>query len=114
MGRVGRGHLIIIGGHEDKSKDGPRVVLTEVCRRARENQGPLVLITTATSSPEESADVYLDVFHDLGVREVTALDLQTRADAMDSTVVNKLARASVVFFTGGDQLRITSQIADSP
>jgi cyanophycinase len=105
-----RGDLIIIGGHEDKA--GDRAILTEVAQRAK--RGRLVIITVATQKPGEMAKEYTNVFHDLGVKDVEVLDIRTRDEAGDEANVEKIKGASLVFFTGGDQLRITSQIGDSP
>jgi cyanophycinase len=107
-----KGTLIIIGGHEDKS-DG-RAILTEVARNTRVERGPLVIVTAATQEPEELAEEYTAIFKDLGVREVAVLDIRAREDAHNPEHVELIAGAATVFFTGGDQLRITSQIGDSP
>jgi cyanophycinase len=109
-----KGTLIVIGGHEEKSRDGDREILTAVAEQATHKKGPLVIIPAATTLPEELAAEYLAVFHDLGVDEVEILDVRTREEAQQPEAVAKVARASVLFFTGGDQLRITSQIGDSP
>jgi cyanophycinase len=105
-----RGDMIIIGGHEDK--DGDREILTDVAQRAR--GGRLVIMTVATQKPEQMAKEYTDIFHKLGVVEVEALDIRTRDEAADEKNLEKIVGARVIFFTGGDQLRITSQIGDSP
>ena len=73
-----------------------------------------MVVTVATESPDDMVKTYRDVFHDLGLRDVDALDIRTREDARDEGALRKLQQASVVFFTGGDQLRITSQIGDTP
>lgn len=105
-----KGCLIIIGGHEDKQ--GEREILTEVARRAK--RGRLVIVTVASQEPEELAKEYRKIFHELGVEQLDVLDIRTRDQATDPKNVEKIAGASVIFFTGGDQLRITSQIGDSP
>jgi cyanophycinase len=112
-GRAGdvRGSLIIIGGHEQK--EGDTVILREVARRAKEGKG-LVLVTVATNEPEELAKDYKKAFADLGLKDIDVLDIRTREEAHDPENVRKVMKCSVVFFTGGDQLRITSQIGDSP
>jgi cyanophycinase len=107
-----KGTLIIIGGHEDKT-DG-REILTEVARSARFERGPLVVVTAATQKPEELAEEYSAIFKDLGVKQVAVLDIREREDAHNPEHVQLIAGASTVFFTGGDQLRITSQLGDSP
>jgi len=105
-----RGNLIIIGGHEDKQ--GDRAILAEVARRAR--RGRLLIITVATQQPEQLAKEYTTIFRDLDVKQVDVLDIRTRDQAGDEANVQKINDAGLVFFTGGDQLRITSQLGDSP
>jgi cyanophycinase len=109
-----KGTLIIIGGHEDK--DGDRPILAHVAEQARHKNGNgrLVIVTVATEAPAEMAEQYTTVFTELGVHTIDVLDIRTRAEAHDQANVQKLAKAAVIFFTGGDQLRITSQIGDSP
>jgi cyanophycinase len=109
-----RGSLIIVGGHEEKGKDAERPILEEIATRARRRKGGLVVVTVATQLPEEMAADYRAVFRDLGVRDLDIVDIRSRDDACDDAAVAKVRDASVVFFTGGDQLRITSQVGDSP
>ncbi|HUS17246.1 MAG TPA: cyanophycinase [Chloroflexia bacterium] len=112
MDKKPKGTLIIIGGHEEKA--GDRVILTEVSKRARQGKGHLVLTTVASQVPKELEEEYRKVFAELGVRRVDALSIRMREEAYDDANVKTIMKASAVFFTGGDQLRITSQIGDSP
>ncbi len=112
MTKPNLGTLIIIGGHEDKA--GDRVILNEVARRARDDGGRLVVVTAATQLPEEVAEDYRAAFGDLGIKHIDMLDVRTRAEAHEAALVDKVKAARVIFFTGGDQLRITSQLGDSP
>lgn len=107
-----KGTLIIIGGHE--AKDGDHPILSEVASFAKKGKNHLVIVTVASQLPEELAEVYLAIFKDLGVKQVDTLDIRTRDEAHDEERVQLVKEASVVFFTGGDQLRITSQVGDSP
>jgi len=109
-----RGSLIIVGGHEQKSNDSERPILEEIAERARRRKGGLVLLTVATQLPEEVAADYRAVFRELGVRDLNVVDIRSREDAYNSETVAKVRDAGVVYFTGGDQLRITSQVGDSP
>lgn len=109
-----KGTLIIIGGHEGKDKQGDHMILTRVAEKARGDRGHVLIVTVASQQPEEMGSEYLAVFRDLGVRHVEALALRARDDGYDETVVQKIQQADVLFFTGGDQLRITSQMGDTP
>ncbi|WP_129792410.1 cyanophycinase [Sphingosinicella sp. CPCC 101087] len=107
----GSGSLIIIGGGEDRDPRGRRVILREVARRVR--GGKLVLATVASHQPEGYFDDYEKAFADLEVGELVELYVEDRAEAGDRDKLQVLDDAAAVFFSGGDQLRITSQIGDS-
>jgi cyanophycinase len=105
-----KGSLLIIGGHEDK--EGDMVVLRELANHV--GSGKLVVSTIASSSPGEMWETYETVFRGLGVRHVYHLNVEARADASDVKYMKILEDATAVFFTGGDQLKITSTIGDTP
>ena len=110
MARAQDRTLIIIGGHEDRT--GERVILKEVAQRAR--PGRLVVTTVASKEPGDLFEEYERAFRALGVRSVYRLNIESREDAVSDRSLRPLQDASVVFFTGGDQLKITSQIGDTP
>ena len=105
-----RGPLIIIGGHEDK--DGDRVILKAIAERLQ--GGKLVIATVASHKPEGYFEAYQKGFAGLGVGEMVELYLNERAEALDPRTMELLQGAAGVFFSGGDQLRISSQIGDTP
>jgi cyanophycinase len=111
VNRDPKGTLIIIGGREDRS--GERAILKRVAESAAGSK-PLVIVTVATTIPEQVAAEYQSVFKDLGVPHIEVLDIRTREQARDAKSILKMEQAAVVFFTGGDQLRLTSQLGDSP
>jgi cyanophycinase len=106
-----RGSLIVIGGHEDK--EGDKAILREIARRAGPD-GKVVVSTVASEEPEAYWETYERVFRGLGVPHVYHLDVRDRAEARDERKIRILDGATVVFFTGGDQLKITSRLGDSP
>lgn len=104
------GELLIIGGHEDK--EGERLILRSLAERI--GGGKLVVATLATEEPKQSWEEYERVFRNLGVRHVHHLAVEERAQAETLKVMSVLQDADAVFFTGGDQLKITSLIGDTP
>jgi cyanophycinase len=110
--RKPKGKLMIIGGAE-KGEDG-LAVLETVTKELRRKRHPLLLITAATYSPGNGPHEYIEIFKELGLDRVDVLEIPTRDDAYDEANVKKVEEAGGIFFTGGDQLRITSQIGDSP
>lgn len=106
-----QGSLIIIGGHEDRDPEGKRTILREVARRVR--GGKLVLATVASHKPEGYFDEYQKAFADLDIGELVELYVEERCEAGDREKLEVLDDAQGIFFSGGDQLRITSQIGDT-
>lgn len=108
----GAGTLIIVGGHEEKRRGAAHPILREVARRA--GRGLLVVATVATRRPAEFWREYRRLFKKLGVKTIEHLAIRTRREALDGVAAEGaralLARAKVVFFTGGDQLRITTAL----
>ena len=72
------------------------------------------MATVATEEPEKAWTEFGELFKRLGVGEVARLDVAKREDALQEDVAAILNDARGVFFTGGDQLRITSLLGDSP
>ncbi|MFW2853513.1 cyanophycinase [Sphingomonas sp. TX0543] len=104
------GPLIIIGGHEDK--DGDRTILKEIADRL--GSGRLVIATVASHEPDGYFDAYKAAFGALGVNDLVELYVNERDETRSPETKAMLADAAGLFFTGGDQLRISSQIGDTP
>jgi cyanophycinase len=100
-----QGTLIIIGGHEER--EGDAIILRAVAERTK--GGKLVVATLATSEPEETYQEYRRAFTALGVKQIEHLDVPDREDLLRNPRPEIMKGASVVFFTGGGQLRITTQ-----
>jgi cyanophycinase len=101
-----RGGMILIGGSEDKA--GDRGILRQVVARA--GKGPFIVATLASEEPERQWEVYARIFRELGLRRLVHLDIRGREDALDPVQLEKVAGASGIFFTGGDQVRITTKL----
>lgn len=106
-----KGQLVIIGGAEDK--EGDCKILREFVRRAGGVKAHIAIMTAATSLPREVGDTYTRVFERLGAESVQVVDTERREDASDSRWLEIIEQATGIFFTGGDQARITSLIKDT-
>src|SRR4051812_39021264 len=106
----GKGPLIIIGGREEIDERAQRVILNEVVRCVSHRKHGLLVVTVATHLPEQVGQDYVRAFEHLGMKNVDLLDIRTRDQAFEAANLKKVADACAVYFTGGDQLRITSQI----
>lgn len=103
------GTLIIIGGQEDKV--GDKVILKEIVKH--NGSGQLVVATIASQIPREVWEGYKEVFHELGVKKVSHFDIEQPDQAHSLQALNAFKDAKTVFFTGGDQLKITTKIGGS-
>jgi cyanophycinase len=109
MGKADR-TLVIIGGKEDRSAD--KIILGEVAKRV--GSGKLVVSTVAMPTPADGLfEQYASAFRSLGVKHVYNLEIRDREEATRESKVRILDDANAVFFTGGDQIKITSQIGDT-
>ncbi|MBF2025723.1 MAG: cyanophycinase [Oscillatoriales cyanobacterium C42_A2020_001] len=105
------GQLIIIGGAEDK--EGECKILREFVRRAGGLQARIVVMTVATGLPGEVGAMYMGVFERLGVEDVRVVDTDSRDDANNPTAIADIQQATGIFFTGGNQARITEYLKDT-
>ena len=108
----GSGDLLVIGGAEDKL--GKRTVLKEFVQRAGGPEARIAVVPTASSLGPEIVEVYAALFTRLGAAEVYSVRPQDRAQACDPAVVAQLDRATGIFMTGGNQLKLSTVIAGTP
>ena len=101
-----RGWIIPIGGAEEK-ENSPQILrrFVELC--AANGEADIVVIPTA-SQMADSGTRYEKIFTELGAARVTAMDFDTRRDCEESGRLKRLESATGVFFTGGNQLRLST------
>ncbi len=109
---LGKTRLIIIGGAEDKKNS--KVILKEISDIILSKNGNLVIAPTASQIPDEIENIYLNVFKELGIEKIRVLNIKDRSDAYKEENIEMIRNADLVFFTGGDQLRITSVLGGTP
>lgn len=102
------GHVIIIGGAEDKVRD--RVILSRFASLAGGRDASVVVISTASSLGHEAGERYQQVLGDLGIAKVRIIHAVTRTQANDETTAHALRDTTGIFMTGGNQLRLSSTI----
>ncbi len=73
----------------------------------------IVVIPTA-SRMHETGPRYEQVFRDIGAGRVTVMDFDTRRDCHEPGRLERIEQASGIFFTGGNQLRLTTLLGGTP
>lgn len=102
------GHLVIIGGGEDRKHD--MEILSRFVELAGGDSARIVVITAASQIADEMWKIYDGVFGTLGVKERAHLEITSREDANSEEFVRKVAEADGIFMTGGDQKRLLALI----
>ena len=100
-----RGWIIPIGGAEDKDTN-PRI-LARFVELSGGADADIVVIPTA-SRLKDSGTRYETLFQGMGAARVEVLDFDTRRDCQEEGRLARLAEASGIFFTGGNQLRLST------
>ncbi|MFC6285177.1 cyanophycinase [Nocardioides sp. GCM10027113] len=106
------GPLMIIGGAEDKL--GKRTILREFVAAAGGEESRIAVIATASSLGPEVVEVYDALFRKLGAAEVVSVRPESREDAHDPDLVEQLGKATGIFMTGGNQLKLSAVICGTP
>jgi cyanophycinase len=106
-----RGWIVPIGGAENKEND--RHILERFVRVSGGSNADIVVIPTA-SRLHEMGPRYEKLFRDMGAERVTVMDFDTRRDCQEGGRLQRLEQATGVFFTGGNQLRLTTLLGGTP
>ncbi|MDN3550649.1 cyanophycinase [Mucilaginibacter aquaedulcis] len=121
---VPKGKLIIIGGAVDMGsnvtiqehimqpdyiKFFEQGILKRIITESAKHEGSQIeVITTASQIPELVGDEYIKAFGQLNVTNVNVLHIKSREDAGNEAYLDRIRKADVVMFSGGDQLRLTA------
>lgn len=99
------GPLVVIGGAEDKERDCR--ILRHFLNLGGGKNARVLVMTVATQYPVEAGMQYIEVFQRLGAADVRTFDVSSRKAANTDSAVQYIRDADCVFFTGGEQQRIT-------
>jgi cyanophycinase len=106
-----RGWIIPIGGAEEK-ENSPQI-LQRFVKLAGGREADIVVVPTA-SQLRNTGPRYERIFGELGAARVTALDFDTRRDCEETGRLDRLRLATGIFFTGGNQLRLSTLLGGTP
>ncbi|HEX8289707.1 MAG TPA: cyanophycinase [Pyrinomonadaceae bacterium] len=100
------GHLLVIGGAEDKYNE--RRILKKFLELAGGEKAEILIVPVASDFPEFAADIYVQAFRRLGVANPRVLRATSRQDVFNADADALLDGVTGVFITGGDQMRLVS------
>lgn len=97
-----------IGGAEDKL--GPKAVLRRFVAESGGAAARIVVCPTASALGPEIIDLYHDLFGRLGVAQVLPVRPRDRREADKHEHADAIESATGVFFTGGNQMKLSAAI----
>ena len=128
-----KGILVVIGGAEDKGiekkeensekkdneqpgeeQDNSNEILRAFVKLMRKESPLIEVVTTSSGEPDGAFEDYKKVFGKLGVRRVHHMNLKNRGEVLDDKLEKRVQEADAFFFTGGDQLKLTSIYGGTP
>ena len=106
-----RGYVIPIGGGESRRRN-PTILrrFVEICG---DSKARIAVIPTA-SKRADIGQRYERVFRDLGAEAVSVLPFRSRSDCDEERHLAVLDAVDGLFMTGGNQVRLSSIIGDTP
>ncbi|MCF8329071.1 MAG: cyanophycinase [Crocinitomicaceae bacterium] len=125
-----KGKLIIIGGALDKGSFTENTfadqveenlnffekgILKRIIDESKHQKNSRIeIVPTASKVPDIVGVEYARAFGYLGAENVGVLNVENREDALSPEALERITNANVIFFTGGDQLRLTSIFGGTP
>lgn len=108
-----QGRLLLIGGAEDPDEN-EMTILPHLVEMAGGKRARVLICSSPSEDPDGTLRTYEQLFRKIGVGEVLEAPLASREEAEAEEFVEAANRATAVFLTGGDQLRMTAVIAGTP
>jgi cyanophycinase len=102
------GHLVIIGGAEDRT--GDRVILRRMLALTGRQDPVVTVIAAASAFPDFVWGRYDRVFEELGVARRRHVPVGSRDDADNPELAALIEQSHLVLLTGGDQRRLLGLI----
>jgi len=109
VGEAPKGHLVLNGGGSK-----PREVMELFVELAGGPDASIVVFPTASGEPD-TGEYYQQLFTDeYGCTDVSVAKVRSANDAQDPLIAARVLAAGGIFFSGGDQRRITNALLGTP
>ena len=115
---VPKGILFVIGGKENKGElpekeiqkeNSTRLEILKLFTSRIHKKNPNIFIITTAS--EEGHEMFLDykkAFAEIDVQNLEHIHHNTREECLKDDITDGITKADAIFFTGGDQLKLTT------
>lgn len=107
--RTGKGLLILIGGAEDRKED--MYVLRRMVEVTKARS--IAIVPSASCYPTGVSEDYYYAFRALKVENIQIFDIRDQKDAEKETYLKDIENIELVFFSGGDQVKLFHVFRDS-
>lgn len=118
-----KGTLLILGGAEDKVNAPPDImdqtqeftrykILSELVPDSKKKM--IEIVTTGSEIQNEVKKTYQKVFLEIGYSNIGFIPIKNRTEANDKNYLKRLEQAGTLFFTGGDQFRLSTILGGTP
>ncbi|MCO5252330.1 MAG: cyanophycinase [Candidatus Kapabacteria bacterium] len=119
---ITKGTLLIIGGAEDKVDNQSLQVEKQnlefkhfaILHMLLKGKKKVEIITTASMFQEEVKELYQQTFNQIGLDNTGFIPIEKKSEAGLSKYIKRIEKADAVFFSGGDQCRLSDILGDTP
>lgn len=121
-----KGVLVAIGGNEDKGtgeaalhikefspKFNTSGILYKILTEIKLPDSTVEVVTSASSIPEQVGQNYIDAFKKLGFTRVGVMNPSNKYEAELPHLLDRIARAGCIMFSGGDQFKLACVLNDT-
>lgn len=122
--KVPKGKLILVGGGEDKgekfdsdvskNKKFERLEILKLFLPKKGHKGIIEIVTTASNVSQEIKEMYVEAFAEVGVHNLGFINIVNNEEAADIDYIKRVKKAHAVFFSGGDQFRLSTILGNTP
>lgn len=108
-----RADVIAVGGAEDKENE--KLILWDFFRRAGAEKATITIMPAASGIPDVLGDLYRRLFTEMGAKpeQVLVLDIRNPIESRNPAAIELIERSTGIFFTGGDQERLSEVLAQT-
>jgi cyanophycinase len=114
--KEGLGSLVAVGGGESTeiTDDSIKIIEKFLELAGGLDKAKILVMTVATDNPEDAAERYEEVFERLKFKNFETLNIADRSQAFDEANLEKIKKATGLYFTGGSQLHVTALTGGTP